>query len=97
MEYTEVINSSKVVMVEFFASWCPHCQKMIPAVANIKDLLKGSVNVYQYDIDANEELADAEKVNTIPTFIVYQEGKEVWRHSGEMEEQALLSKVKSFL
>ena len=97
MNYNEVIKSSPVVLVEFFASWCPHCQRMMPIVAQIKELLAGQVNVYQYDIDENSELASEEGADSIPTFIIYKDGKEVWRESGEMDGQVLLSKIESFL
>ena len=97
MNYNEVINSSKVVLVEFFASWCPHCQRMMPIVAQIKELLEGQADVYQYDIDKNSELASEVGADSIPTFIIYKDGKEVWRESGEMEGQVLLSKIQSYL
>lgn len=97
MNYTEAINSSKVVLVEFFASWCPHCQRMMPIVEQIKELLAGQVNVYQYDIDQNTELASEEGADSIPTFIIYEDGKEKWRESGEMDGQVLLSKIESYL
>ena len=97
MNYNEVINSSQVVLVEFFASWCPHCQRMMPVVAQIKELLAGQVNVYQYDIDKNSELASEVVADSIPTFIIYKDGKEVWRESGEMDGQALLSKIESYI
>ena len=97
MNYNEVINSSQVVLVEFFASWCPHCQRMMPIVAQIKELLAGQVNVYQYDIDKNSELASEVGADSIPTFIIYKDGKEVWRESGEMDGQVLLSKIESYI
>ena len=97
MNYNEVINSSKVVLVEFFASWCPHCQRMMPIVAQIKELLEGQADVYQYDIDKNSELASEVGADSIPTFIIYKDGKEVWRESGEMDGQVLLSKIQSYL
>lgn len=97
MNYNEVINSSKVVLVEFYASWCPHCQRMMPIVAQIKELLQGKVNVYQYEIDENAELANEVGADSIPTFIIYKNGKEVWRESGEMDGQALLSKIESYM
>ena len=96
MNYNEVIKSSPVVLVEFFASWCPHCQRMMPIVAQIKELLAGQVNVYQYDIDENSELASEVGADSIPTFIIYKDGKEVWRESGEMDGQMLLSKIESY-
>ena len=97
MKYSDVINSSNIVLVEFFASWCPHCQRMMPIVAQIKELLAGQVNVYQYDIDENSELASAEGADSVPTFIIYRDGKEVWRESGEIDGQVLLSKIQSYL
>ena len=97
MDYNEIIKSSPVVMVEFFASWCPHCQRMMPIVAQIKELLEGSVNIYQFDIDQYGDLAQAEGADSVPTFIIYKNGKEQWRESGEMDGQVLLSKIQSYL
>lgn len=97
MNYSEMINSDPVVLVEFYASWCPHCKRMMPVVEQVKELLAGKVNVYQFDIDENEELSDREGVKTIPTFIIYRDGKEQWRQSGEMDGQVLLSKVEQYL
>lgn len=97
MNYSDVINSSKVVLVEFYASWCPHCQRMMPIVAQIKELLSGKIDVYQFDIDENSKLASAEGADSVPTFIIYRDGKEMWRESGEMDGQVLLSKIESYL
>lgn len=97
MNYNQIINSSEVVLVEFYASWCPHCQRMMPVVAQIKELLAGKVNVYQFDIDENSSLASSNGADSVPTFIVYRNGKEQWRESGEMDGQVLLSKIESYL
>lgn len=97
MNYKELIESKPVVLVEFYATWCPHCKRMMPVVEQIKELLEGSVQIYQLDIDQNDEASQEENVDTIPTFILYKNGKEVWRQSGEMEAQVLLSKIKDAL
>lgn len=97
MNYSEIINFNPEVLVEFYASWCPHCKRMMPVVEQVKELLAGKVNVYQFDIDENEELSDREGVKTIPTFIIYRDGKEQWRQSGEMDGQVLLSKVEQYM
>ena len=96
-EYTQAINSTTVVLVEFFATWCGHCQRMEPVVQQISELLDGTVNIYQIDIDKNDELAADEGVTGTPTFIIYKNGKPVWKESGEMEGQYLLDKIQSFL
>lgn len=97
MEYTEAIKTTPVVLVEFYASWCPHCKRMMPVVDEIKELLGGSVDVYQLDIDLNQKLADSEDVQSLPTFIIYRDGKEQWRQSGEMDGQVLLSRIQSYM
>lgn len=84
------------VLVEFYATWCPHCQRMMPIVEQVKELLAGQVKVVQYDIDKNQKLADEAKVSSIPTFIVYKDGKEMWRHTGEMDANVLLASVQKY-
>ncbi len=97
MTYDEAIRQTNVVMVEFYATWCPHCKKMAPIVDQIKELLDGRATVIQLDIDQNQEAADAEEVSGVPTFIIYKGGSEVWRHSGEIDGNCLLNKVDSYI
>lgn len=97
MTYEQTITSTPVTLVEFYASWCPHCQRMMPLVAEIKKALQGRADVHQFDVDKNPELTDAENVESYPTFIIYKNGKEVWRESGEMDPQVLLDKVESYM
>ena len=97
MNYTQQINSTEVTLIEFYATWCPHCQRMMPIVAKIKEDIKGKVDVYQYDVDKNQALCEQEDIESYPTFIIYKSGKEVWRESGEMTYEDLLAKVESYL
>ncbi len=93
----ELQNETGVVLVEFYASWCPHCQKMMPIVADVKALYEGKVPVYQFDIDENQELADSFNVKSIPTFIIFDKGEIVWRSAGEMTADQLSSEVEKAL
>ena len=93
MNYTELINSQKTVVVEFFATWCPHCQRMMPVVEQVKELVGDRARIVQLDIDENQDAAQDADVQAVPTFIVYKDGKEVWRQSGEMEGDFLLSQI----
>ena len=97
MTYDEAIRMSDVVLVEFYATWCPHCKRMAPIVDQVKELLDGRANVVQLDIDRNQEAAHASEVSGVPTFIVYKEGREMWRHSGEIDGNDLLNKVESYI
>lgn len=97
MEYLDAVKSTPVVLVEFFATWCPHCQRMMPVIDQIKELLEGKVDVYQLDIDENRKLADVEQIDSTPTFIIYRSGQPVWREAGEIDGQFLLSKIQSYM
>lgn len=95
-DYNTLINSGEVVLVEFYASWCPHCHKMMPIVEQVKELVGEDVKIYQLDIDKHADLADMQKVESIPTFILYDHGAERWRNSGEMTGEALLGKIEQY-
>ena len=97
MTYKELINTDPVMLVEFFATWCPHCREMMPVVEQVKELLDGRAPVVQLDLDKNSDEADEAGVRSVHTFIVYKNGTEMWRHSGEIDGEVLLSKVESQL
>jgi len=90
-------NEKGTVLVEFYATWCPHCRRMAPIMDDLKALLDGRAVVYQFDIDRNGELADELGASSVPTFIVYRNGVEMWRTVGEIGGQALLSKVEEYI
>ncbi len=96
MSYNDTVKKYHLLLVEFFASWCPHCQRMMPIVAQVKELLGNEAAVLQFDIDQNQQFAKDAGVEGIPTFIVYVNGVEQWRHSGEIDGNDLLAKVQSF-
>lgn len=97
MTYPEAISQSEVVMVEFYATWCPHCKQMKPVVEQVKELLDTQVPVLQLDIDENSEIASENNVESVPTFLIYKNGKEMWRHSGEIDGNNLYSKIQSYI
>lgn len=90
-----MINSSKTVLIEFYATWCIHCQHMAPVVEQIRELVGDTAKIYQLDIDKDSELADEQNVTGTPTFILYSDGKEVWRYSGEIDGNVLLQKIQN--
>lgn len=97
MEYNNLINSAPVVLVEFYADWCPHCQNMTPVVDNLKAQLGNRAAVCQLDIDLNRDAADEAGVDSLPTFILYRSGSEQWRHTGEITGEKLLARVEASL
>lgn len=97
ISFDQARKQTGAVLIEFYASWCPHCQRMMPIVEQVRELLGQQVPVYQYDIDKNQADADEAGVQSIPTFIIYDNAREVWRHTGEISGQELMAAVDSVL
>lgn len=95
MNYSSTIDQKGTILVEFFATWCGHCQRMEPIVEQVKELVAGRAQVVQVDIDKYQEAANEAGVDATPTFILFKDGREVWRHAGEIEGEVLLNKVES--
>lgn len=93
MDYKELLTSSPVILVEFYATWCPHCQAMMPVVERVREQLDGRAAIAQIDIDKEEAVSDAAGVKSVPTFILYKDGTEKWRHSGQVDGKVLVDKV----
>ncbi|MCC8119434.1 MAG: thioredoxin family protein [Bacteroidales bacterium] len=93
MNYQEAIKQPGIVLIEFYATWCPHCQHMEPIMEELEKELAGKVKIFRYDIDQHKECAEKAGVETIPTFFVYKNGVETFHHSGELTAEQLLSQV----
>ena len=97
MTYDQMTRSAQNVLIEFYATWCPHCRAMESVGEQIGEMLDGQVKIVQLDIDKNTDAADAEDVTGTPTFILYCGGRKVWRESGEMPGEVLLNKITSHI
>jgi thioredoxin len=88
-EYGELVKSGERVMVDFNAKWCAPCQKMKPYILKLQSELKDQIKIVQLDADENKTIVDQMKLDSLPTIIVYEKGKEVWRNVGFISEEDL--------
>ncbi len=71
----EVLNSEKPVLVDFWATWCGPCKMLAPTISQIADEQEGIVKVGKVDIDQQPQLAAQYGISSIPTLIVFKNGK----------------------
>jgi thioredoxin len=88
-EYGELVNSSKRIMIDFNAKWCAPCQKMKPYILKLQAEMKDKIKIVQLDADENKTITEQMKLEGLPTIIVYENGKEVWRNVGYISEEDL--------
>lgn len=72
---TEVINSDKPVLVDFFATWCGPCKRVGPLLDEIAQEMEGKVKVMKLDIDQSPDIASRFGVMSVPTFILFEKGQ----------------------
>lgn len=86
----EVLNSKEPVLVDFYADWCGPCKMMAPVVEELANELHGKGKVGKINVDQNQDLAMKYNVMSIPTLIIFKEGKEVSRFVGVTDKKELL-------
>ena len=86
---TEVLESTKPVVVDFWAPWCGYCRRLAPAVERLEAEIGSKVTVLKADIDELPEIAQQYEIDTIPTLILFKDGKEAERFVGLRSREEL--------
>lgn len=95
-KFNELVESHPLVLVDFFAEWCGPCKMMAPVLEKTKKEMGETVKIVKIDVDKNQGLAQQYKVQGVPMFMIFKNGKPVWKKSGAMPGNELLNTLKSF-
>jgi thioredoxin 1 len=88
-------TKNKVMLVDFWASWCAPCRVMAPVLNDVADNLTGNFHVGKVNIEQYQSLAERFKVRSIPTFILFKNGIEVKRFVGMKDREFLVQQIKN--
>jgi thioredoxin 1 len=94
---SEVEKSPQTVLVDFWAEWCGPCRMIAPILENVAEEYGSSLKVAKLDVDRNPQTAMKFGVQSIPTMILFKDGKEVDRLIGYMPKDRLLGRIKPHL
>lgn len=90
-------TKGKVVLVDFWATWCAPCRLMAPALNDLaSELADNKYRVGKVDVDANRGLAQKYNIRSIPTSVIFKDGKEVARIVGVKPKATLLKEIQKF-
>ena len=87
----EVLNSDKPVLVDFYADWCGPCKMMAPVVEELASELVERAKVGKINVDENSDIAVEYNVMSIPTLIIFKNGKEEKRLVGVRDKEEILN------
>lgn len=91
--FQQLIQSSNPVLVDFYADWCGPCKAMHPVIQQVAQEIKGRARVIKVNIDKAGPAAAQYNVSAVPTFMLFKNGKAVWRHAGMIDKQSLLQTI----
>jgi thioredoxin 1 len=95
-KFSDLINSEKPTLVDFFAEWCGPCKAMKPILEEVKSKVGESSSIIKIDVDKNPQVSSAYQIQGVPTLILFKKGEVVWRQSGVVMANTLEQIIKQY-
>lgn len=92
-EYQNMIPADKTILVDFGADWCPPCLKMKPALDEVLNEAGDKIKFLKIDAGVHTDILKEMNVDALPVFIIYKNGKQVWRKDGIADKNELLQQL----
>jgi thioredoxin 1 len=87
--FSEIIKGETPVLVDFYADWCGPCKMQAPILKEFANRMGDRVRVLKIDVDQSPQVANAYRIQGVPTLIMFRKGQIVWRQSGVAQANQL--------
>jgi len=84
--FEKLIQSEKPLLVDFHATWCGPCKMLGPILKEVKDNFGERISIIKIDVDKNQSITSQYQVRGVPTMLLFQNGKQLWRQSGVLSK-----------
>ena len=95
--FEELLSSNKVVVADFWATWCGPCKAMGPSIDELAAQYEGQALIGKVDVEENNDLAEKYAIRSVPTIIFFKDGEMVDKQVGAVPKAVLESKIKALL
>ena len=96
-KFGELIDLNIPVLLDFYTEWNEDSKNMNPVLREVAAAMGNKVKVIKIDVDKNVQLAEALRVKTLPTLIIYKSGEMKWRQTGEQDAATLMGILKEYV
>lgn len=96
-DFPALVQDDKLLVVDFFATWCGPCKKLSPTLDEVSEEFGDRVNIVKVDVDESEDLAMTYGIRSVPTVLFFKKGQQVDKFVGALPKSEIVSKIEKQL